>query len=250
MSREQLGAHTQASDASLAGRQQLIDQRLGEVQTGVRTDIDRLSQLVQQLGDATSERFGQVDRSLQRPRRDHPACSRAPPQPARGVGQLEHSWPMGRADGRRHASPCRLPRGRQLPQAHRGGGRGSGHSRLHVPAAEGPCAVHGRQVPDGCVPQVPRRHHRGRAVGPPGHLRARRARPRSRAGQARVRQRPTTARRSTTCCCSCPTRPQRVHPRERHRRSSTRRCVRTSSSARRSPCSRSSASSARRSTTS
>jgi DNA recombination protein RmuC len=65
MSREQLGAHTQASDAVLAGRQQLIDQRLGEVQTGVRTDIDRLSQLVQQLGQATSERFGQVDRSLQ-----------------------------------------------------------------------------------------------------------------------------------------------------------------------------------------
>jgi DNA recombination protein RmuC len=65
MSREQLGAHTQASDAALAGRQQLIDQRLGEVQTGVRTDIDRLAQLVQQLGQATSERFGQVDRSLQ-----------------------------------------------------------------------------------------------------------------------------------------------------------------------------------------
>ena len=65
MSREQLGAHTQASEASLAGRQRLIDQRLGEVQTGVRVDIDRLSQLVQQLGEATSERFGQVDRSLQ-----------------------------------------------------------------------------------------------------------------------------------------------------------------------------------------
>ncbi|MBK5330878.1 MAG: DNA recombination protein RmuC [Ilumatobacteraceae bacterium] len=65
MSHEQLGAHTQASEASLAGRQQLIDQRLGEVQTGVRVDIDRLSQLVQQLGEATSERFGQVDRSLQ-----------------------------------------------------------------------------------------------------------------------------------------------------------------------------------------
>jgi DNA recombination protein RmuC len=65
MSREQLGAHTQASDAALAGRQQLIDQRLGEVQTRVETDIDRLAQLVQQLGQATSERFGQVDRSLQ-----------------------------------------------------------------------------------------------------------------------------------------------------------------------------------------
>jgi DNA recombination protein RmuC len=65
MSREQLGAHTQATDAAAAGRHQLIDQRLGEVQTGVRTDIDRLSQLVAQLGQATSERFGQVDRSLQ-----------------------------------------------------------------------------------------------------------------------------------------------------------------------------------------
>jgi DNA recombination protein RmuC len=65
MSREQLGAHTQASEAALAGRHRLIDQRLGEVQTGVRTDIERLSQLVAQLGQSTSERFGQVDRSLQ-----------------------------------------------------------------------------------------------------------------------------------------------------------------------------------------
>src|SRR6476619_2286977 len=40
MSREQLGAHTQASEASLAGRQQLIDQRLGEVQKGVHGDIE------------------------------------------------------------------------------------------------------------------------------------------------------------------------------------------------------------------
>ena len=63
--REQLGAHTQAADASLAGRQQLIDAKLGEVQSGVQADLGRLSQLVQQLGDSTSERFGQVDRSLQ-----------------------------------------------------------------------------------------------------------------------------------------------------------------------------------------
>src|SRR4051794_39703804 len=65
MSREQLGAHNQANDAALAGQRQLIDQRLDEVQSGVRTDVERLSQLVQQLGQATSERFGQVDRSLQ-----------------------------------------------------------------------------------------------------------------------------------------------------------------------------------------
>lgn len=62
--REQLGAHTQAADASLAGRQQLIDAKLGEVQSGVQADLGKLSALVQQLGDATSQRFGQVDSSL------------------------------------------------------------------------------------------------------------------------------------------------------------------------------------------
>jgi len=62
---QQLGSHTKAADASLAGRQQLIDAKLGEVQAGVQADLGRLSQLVQQLGEATSERFGQVDRSLQ-----------------------------------------------------------------------------------------------------------------------------------------------------------------------------------------
>ena len=63
--REQLGAGTQAAEASLAGRHQLIDVKLGEVQAGVQDDVRRLTQLVQQLGTATSERFGQVDRSLQ-----------------------------------------------------------------------------------------------------------------------------------------------------------------------------------------
>ncbi|MCU1503931.1 MAG: hypothetical protein JWM12_3285, partial [Ilumatobacteraceae bacterium] len=65
MSREQLGAQNQAADATLAGRHQLIDQRLGEVQQGVQTDLKRLADLVGKLGESTSERFGQVDRSLQ-----------------------------------------------------------------------------------------------------------------------------------------------------------------------------------------
>ncbi|MEO5901209.1 MAG: DNA recombination protein RmuC, partial [Ilumatobacteraceae bacterium] len=65
MSREQLGAQSKAADASLAGRHDLIDQRLGEVQQGVQTDIQRLVELVGKLGESTSERFGQVDRSLQ-----------------------------------------------------------------------------------------------------------------------------------------------------------------------------------------
>ena len=91
----------------LAGRQQLIDQRLGEVQTGVRTDIDRLSQLVQQLGrgDLRAVRAG---RSVAAgPRRDHPDAVEHHQQPARGVGQLERSWPVGRADGRGRA--CAWP---------------------------------------------------------------------------------------------------------------------------------------------
>jgi len=63
--REQLGAGTQAAEQSLAGRHQLIDAKLGEVQAGMQDDLRRVTQLLQQLGDSTSERFGQVDRSLQ-----------------------------------------------------------------------------------------------------------------------------------------------------------------------------------------
>lgn len=53
MGREQLG-----------GREEVIDRRLGEVQHGVQADLQRLTDLVGQLGEATAERFGQVDRSL------------------------------------------------------------------------------------------------------------------------------------------------------------------------------------------
>jgi DNA recombination protein RmuC len=63
--REQLGAATTAAEASLAGRQQLIDARLAEVQAGVQGDLHRLSSLVAQMHDSTTERIGQVDRSLQ-----------------------------------------------------------------------------------------------------------------------------------------------------------------------------------------
>jgi DNA recombination protein RmuC len=65
MVREQMAQQAQQADTALAGRQQLIDAKLGEVQAGVQADLARLSQLVQHLGSATSERFGQVDRSLQ-----------------------------------------------------------------------------------------------------------------------------------------------------------------------------------------
>jgi DNA recombination protein RmuC len=63
--KEQLGAATQAADASLLGRHQLIDQQLGEVKSVVHDDLQRLSTMVQQLGEQTAQKFGDVDRSLQ-----------------------------------------------------------------------------------------------------------------------------------------------------------------------------------------
>ena len=65
--REQLGAQAAAATADLSVKKDIIDARLGQIQTDVRTDIERLVAIVGQLGDATSQRFGQVDQSL----RDH-----------------------------------------------------------------------------------------------------------------------------------------------------------------------------------
>ena len=64
LNREQIASQTVAAEATLVGRHQQIDQRLGDVQAGVQADIDRLARLVQQLNESTSERFGQVDQSL------------------------------------------------------------------------------------------------------------------------------------------------------------------------------------------
>lgn len=75
INREQLGAQSSLAEQSLASRQEMIerdlvarqellDSKLTDVQTGVRTDLDRLTALVRQLGDATSQRFGEVDSSL------------------------------------------------------------------------------------------------------------------------------------------------------------------------------------------
>ena len=86
-------------------------------------------------------------------------------------------------------------------------GEGTRHPRLHVPAAEGSRAVHGREVPDGVVPQVPRCHDRGRAIGAPRHVRPRCAGAGCASSPAASTPPPTTGRRSTTCCCSCPTKP-------------------------------------------
>ena len=64
MGREQLGAETAAASADLDSKKDLIESRLAQVQSEVRLDLARLSTLVGQLGEATSQRFGQVDQSL------------------------------------------------------------------------------------------------------------------------------------------------------------------------------------------
>ena len=61
MGREQLGAQTAAAAADLTVKKDIIDARLGQIQTDVRSDLDRLVALVGQLGESTSQRFGQVD---------------------------------------------------------------------------------------------------------------------------------------------------------------------------------------------
>lgn len=64
MGKEQLGSASQAASADLAAKKDIIESRLGQIQTEVRTDLDRLATLVGQLGESTSLRFGQVDSSL------------------------------------------------------------------------------------------------------------------------------------------------------------------------------------------
>jgi DNA recombination protein RmuC len=64
LGREQLAAESAAVSADLSAKKDVIESRLGQLQSEVRTDLDRLTQLIGQLGHATSERFGQVDASL------------------------------------------------------------------------------------------------------------------------------------------------------------------------------------------
>ena len=64
LGREQLGAHTAASQADLGAKKDAISASLEEVRREVGGELHRLSALVNQLGRQSAERFGQVDRSL------------------------------------------------------------------------------------------------------------------------------------------------------------------------------------------
>mgnify|MGYP001024519476 CR=1 FL=1 len=64
LTREQLGATASGVEAELAAKKDVIDTRLDEVRSEVRAELQRLSSLVQELGTASAQRFGQVDESL------------------------------------------------------------------------------------------------------------------------------------------------------------------------------------------
>jgi DNA recombination protein RmuC len=64
LQREQLGAQLAAGQRELAADKELIDARLGQVQVDLRAQMDRLGQLVAQLGQRNAEQFGKVDESL------------------------------------------------------------------------------------------------------------------------------------------------------------------------------------------
>ena len=61
---EQLGAHLSAGQQELAAKKDVIDTRLDQVQTEMRAQMERLGQLVGQLGQRNAEQFGKVDESL------------------------------------------------------------------------------------------------------------------------------------------------------------------------------------------
>lgn len=83
MSRQQLGTQSATATADLSAKKDIIDARLGQIQTEVRSDIDRLVSIISQLGDATSQRFGQVDQSL----RDHVEITRRLSSTTQSLGE-------------------------------------------------------------------------------------------------------------------------------------------------------------------
>ena len=64
LQREQLGAHLAAGSRELAAKKDVIDSRLDQVQGELRAQMERLGQLVGQLGQRNAEQFGKVDEAI------------------------------------------------------------------------------------------------------------------------------------------------------------------------------------------
>lgn len=64
MNREQFGSAADQVNADLTAKKDVIDTRLDEVRVEMRGELQRLSQLVAELGQTSAQRFGEVDQSL------------------------------------------------------------------------------------------------------------------------------------------------------------------------------------------
>ena len=166
LNRSQMDAATRQVQAEVAARHQVIDSSLDEVRSEIRIELERLGELVAKMGETSAQRFGQVDASLRahaevaaRARRlDRQRCARRWPT-RRPAASGASAWPRTCCAWPASSSTSTTTSRRQRSTAARGA------PRLHVPAAQGPRPLHGRQVPAGGVPALPRGRHRRRARG-------------------------------------------------------------------------------------
>ena len=77
----------------------------------MRHELERLGQLVAQVGASSAQQFGQVDQALRIARRGHRQPRRVDHDAARGAGQPQGPRSVGRADGRGRPAAGRLHRG-------------------------------------------------------------------------------------------------------------------------------------------
>ena len=158
LDREQIGSGMEANQHELEARKQAIDTRLDQVRGELRAEMQRLG------ADGARHRPAHL-RAVRPGRRPAAGAGRGHPRAV----ELDASRCARRSPARRRAGQwgermaedvLRLAgfveNVNYVKQTQVDGG--TRPARLHVPAAQGPRALHGRQVPDGGVPALPRRH--------------------------------------------------------------------------------------------
>ena len=169
----------------LDGKSELIGAGLDSVRDEMRHELERLGQLVAQVGASSAQQFGQVDQAL----RMHAevtgslAASTTTLREALASPQARGRWGSGWP-----RTCCGWPASsRTSTTASRSRSRGRRRqwaAGLHVRPPQGPRPPHGRQVPAGVVPALPRRHHRPRPGRVPQGVPARRPEPGEGAGRS------------------------------------------------------------------
>ena len=205
LGREQLGAVARRSasspSAELGAKKDVIDSRLDQVHAG---DAHRAREAERdgrrRSAEHSAQRFGQVDQSL----RSHAEITEHAVASRRRRCARRWRRPTARGQwGERMAEDVLRLAGfvenvNYVKQTQVEGG--TGRPDFTFPLPEGPRALHGRQVPDGRVPALPRRRHRRRAPGAPRRVPARRARCVCKELAKRdYARRSRRASRSTTC---------------------------------------------------